>query len=135
MKKKFIFFLSQPIDQRNIDRLGFKHINKIYDCEIWDISLIFNKRIFKFQNIKNYDKDNFFLIKNKTEFLLKILKLNNFYFIDLSTYNSFFYLLVQILAANKGTKISITGLNLPKTIFISKKKKFYSIFFLINFFL
>ena len=134
MKKKFIFFLSQPIDERNIDRLGFKYLNKSYNCEIWDISLIFNRRIAKYQKKKNYNNKNLFLIKNKTEFFLKILKLNNFYFIDLSTYNSFFYLLVQILAANKGIKISITGLNLPQTIFISKKKKFYNIFFSYKFF-
>lgn len=134
MKKKFIFFLSQPIDERNLDRLGFKYLNKSYNCEIWDISLIFNRRIAKYQKKKNYNNKNLFLIKNKTEFFLKILKLNNFYFIDLSTYNNIFYLIAQIFAEKKGgTKISITGLNLPNEIFITKGKKFYALFFSFKF--
>jgi len=124
MKKKIVIFLSQPIDKRNIKRLGFYQLKKDFDYEIWDLSLLFNKRTKIFQDAKNYNKKNFILIKKFLEFFKKIKKLKNFYFIDLTTYSSFFFSLFQIFAILKGgTKISFTGVNVPQSAFFTKKEK------------
>jgi len=129
MKKKFIFFLSQPIDKRNINRLGYHKLNKFFDCEIWDLSLLFNNRIGKFQNILNYNTSNFFLINNFYQLYIKYKKLNNFYYIDLTTYFSFFFSLFQVLASWRGgVKVSYTGVNTPQTVFVTKKEKFFNLF-------
>ena len=129
MKKKIIFLLSQPIDKRNINRLGYHKLNKFFDCEIWDLSLLFNNRIGKFQNITNYNNSNFFLINNFYQLYVKFKKLNNFYFIDLTTYFSFFFSLLQVFASwQGGIKVSYTGVNTPHTTFLTKKEKFFNLF-------
>jgi len=124
MNKKIIIFLSQPIDKRNIKRLGYYQLKNNFDYEIWDLSLLFNKKLKLFQNKKNYNRKNFILIKKFSELFKRVNKLNNFYFIDLTTYNSFFFSLIQIFAIlKKGIKISFTGLNLPQSVFHTRKEK------------
>ena len=124
MNKKIIIFLSQPIDIRNIKRLGYYQLKNNFDYEIWDLSLLFNKKLKLFQNKKNYNRKNFILIKKFSELFKRVNKLNNFYFIDLTTYNSFFFSLIQIFAIlKKGIKISFTGLNLPQSVFHTRKEK------------
>jgi len=127
-KKKIIIFLTQPIDERNIQRFGYKLLKKNFDVKFCNISDVFNKNIIKAYK-KNYinnptDNKNFFEFNSYFQIFNLLKDCKKAYFVDSTTYKTvFFSLLQQYAILNKLKKIHITSCFLPKEIFASKKEK------------
>lgn len=132
IKKKIIILLSQTIDERNLNRFGFYFLKKYFDVEFWDISSIFNSRISlyaKKNKINNkIDSKFFYQIHTYSKLLKNLLANKSGYFFDLTTFNSIFFSLIQKIAVLKGLiKVHLTTALVPKSIFLSKKKKLLNI--------
>ena len=127
-KKKVIIFLSQPIDKRNATRFGYYSLKKNFDVKIYDLSSIFNseiKRVYKKNLVKDLiDNKNFFELSNYFQIFKLFKECKESYFIDCTTYKSFFFGLLQRYAIlNKSTKVHISNAIFPKKIHLSKREK------------
>jgi hypothetical protein len=104
-KKKLIFVSSQPIDQRNLERFRLLYLNEKFDFEYWDISLIQSKIKLIYDEKKIQTNIKTLKLKKKIELLRNYLNLpKNSFVIDISSYDSIFYILIKNLAFFKGTK-------------------------------
>ena len=124
MKKKeeVVFFLSESVNLRNLNRLGYYNLKKHFKVKIIDLTFLLNIKI---NNQKNIIKNNF-LIKVYSWDELKYQIGKKIFFIDFTTKNSLKYILFQrYLIRNGSKKIHITSNFLPKDIFFNRKEKLY----------
>ena len=127
-KKEIIFFLTETINKRNLERLGYFRLKKNFDIKFIDLTILLNKKklFIKKNNFKNITKKKIFL-KVKSWDGLKMEIGKKVFFIDFTTQNSLKFILLQKYLVKKGSKkIHISSSILPNTIFFNKKKKFYS---------
>ena len=104
-KKKLILVSSQAIDQRNLNRFQLEYLNENFDFEFWDISEIQSRtKLIQDENkiITNIKTLN---LKKKKDLFKKYLNLpKNSFVIDLSSYDTYFYIFIKNLAYLKGIK-------------------------------
>ena len=127
-KKEIIFFLTEAINKRNLERLGYFRLKKNFDVKFIDLTILLNKKklFIKKNNFKNITKKKIFLKVKSWDSLKKGIK-KKVFFIDFTTQNSLKFILLQKYLVKKGSKkIHLTSSILPNNIFFSIKKKFYS---------
>jgi hypothetical protein len=127
-KKEIIFFLTEAINKRNLERLGYLRLKKNFDIKFIDLTILLNKKklFIKKNNFKNITKKKIFLKVKSWDSLKKEIK-KKVFFIDFTTQNSLKFILLQKYLVKKGSKkIHLTSSILPNNIFFSIKKKFYS---------
>lgn len=125
-KKQIVFFLSESINKRNLDRFGYYILKKIFDVKMIDVSALLNIE----QSKKKINKNSKSLIKTVSWKELKYKIQKKIFFVDFATRSSFRFILFQkYLIKNGSKKIYITPNILPTNIFFNKNKK---LFFLIK---
>lgn len=127
-KKEIIFFLTEAINKRNLERLGYFRLKKNFDIKFIDLTILLNKKklFIKKNNFKSITKKKIFLKVKSWDSLKKEIK-KKVFFIDFTTQNSLKFILLQKYLVKKGSKkIHLTSSILPNNIFFSIKKKFYS---------
>lgn len=121
-KKEIVFFLSESISLRNLNRLGYYILKKHFKVKIIDLTFLLNIKI---NNEKNIRKNEFFIKPYSWGELKNQIRKKSF-FIDLTTITSLKYILFQrYLIKNGSKKIHITSTFLPKDIFFNRKEKLY----------
>ena len=109
MKKKIIFLLFNPLDERNYQRYGFP----IFEKNGWDIECwIFYDKIFKDKTpIK---KEYVYTLKSFFDCIKRIKKLpKDFIFIDLSKRDFISYFLQRLMIIKGGKRVLITVTEYP----------------------
>jgi hypothetical protein len=109
MKKKIIFLLFNPLDERNYQRYGFSVFEKNgWDIECW----IFYDKIFKDKTpIK---KEYVYTLKSFFDCIKRIKKLpKDFIFIDLSKRDFISYFLQRLMIIKGGKRVLITVTEYP----------------------
>ena len=127
-KKEIIFFLTEAINKRNLERLGYFRLKKNFDIKFIDLTILLNKKklFIKKNNFKKTINKKIFLKVKSWDSLKKEIK-KKVFFIDFTTQNSLKFILLQKYLVKKGSKkIHLSSNILPNNIFFSKKKKFYS---------
>ena len=115
-KKEIIFFLSQAISSRNLNRLGYFELKKHFNVKFIDLTLLFNVKNENRKFIRN--SKTLFKVNSWDELKKKIGK--KIFFIDLTTYNSLNFILLQkYLIKNGSIKIHITPATLPTKPFLN----------------
>lgn len=127
MSKKVLYFINQPLDERNYYRFGFENwLKNDYDVECW----IFGN--YKF-NYKDYEKlksiNKLFLVFNFSFkqlfiFLLK-RKLKNFYIVDYSGSFILPLFILKILCLGGGQKVLLDVNSNPNKLNFRKHQKIY----------
>ncbi len=134
MKKKIIFLLFNPLDERNYQRYGFP----IFEKNGWDIECwIFYDKIFKDKTA--IKKEYVYTIKSFFDFIKHIKKLpKDFIFIDLSKRDFISYFLQRLMIIKGGKRVLITVTEYPyiknisvKT-FLFQKISYKNLIFLIK---
>ena len=127
-KKEIIFFLTEAINKRNLERLGYFRLKKNFDIKFIDLTILLNKKklFIKKNNFKKTINKKIFLKVKSWDSLKKEIK-KKVFFIDFTTQNSLKFILLQKYLVKKGSKkIHLTSSILPNNIFFSIKEKFYS---------
>ena len=127
-KKEIIFFLTESIDKRNLERLGYFRLKKNFDIKFIDLTVLLNKKkIFvKKNNFKKIINKKIFLKVKSWDSLKKEIR-KKVFFIDFTTQNSLKFILLQKYLVKKGSKkIHLSSCILPNNVFFSIKEKFYS---------
>ena len=109
MKKKIVFLLFNPLDNRNYERFGLSYFEKNgWDIECW----VFHNKLFG-KNIY-VNKNYIYLIKNLFDFFKYLKRLpEKFLFVDLSKRDSLSFLLQRLMIFKGGKRVVITITNYP----------------------
>lgn len=128
-KKKLIFISSQPIDQRNLERFQFLYLDEKFNFEHWDISDIQSKIKIIYDEKKIQTNIKTLKLKKKIELFKNYLNLpKRTFVIDISSYDSIFYILIKNLAFFRGIKFIylyigdyVQTINSNKSLYLLKK--------------
>jgi hypothetical protein len=101
MIKKIFFFVSSPLDKRDVDRFGFEILQRNgFDVEVWDFTEILNPERFKYYtppDKSNFDKCRFFSRKEEARVEIRKLPKNSFVIFIIS-YNFGSYFILRALS-------------------------------------